>query len=64
MRCSVISMSREVCVWGGFGEKKSNNGTQWYIQDRIYNSEGISPALTSYKSDYWVVIFEKEEKEK
>ena len=23
---------RKVSVWGGFGEKKSNGGTQWYIQ--------------------------------
>ena len=55
-------MSREVRVWGGFGEKKSNKGTQWYLQDRIFDSNGISPALTGYKSDYWVVISEKREK--
>ena len=23
-------------VLGGIGEKKSNSGTQWYQQDRIY----------------------------
>lgn len=51
-------MSREVSVWGGFGEKKSNNGTQWYIQDRIYDSDGLCPALTTFKSDYWIVIKE------
>ena len=27
---------------GGFGEKKSNGGTQWYQQDRIYDSEEIA----------------------
>ena len=27
---------------GGFGEKKSNNGTQWYQQDRVYDSEEIA----------------------
>ena len=27
---------------GGFGEKKSNGGTQWYQQDRIYDSEQIA----------------------
>lgn len=43
-------------VWGGFGEKKSNRGTQWYIQDRVYDSDFISPALTAFKSDYWIVI--------
>lgn len=49
-------MERKVKVWGGFGEKKSNNGTQWYIQDRIYDSNGVCPALTVYKSDYWIMI--------
>ena len=29
---------------GGFGEKKSNGGTQWYQQDRIYDSETIAMA--------------------
>ena len=46
----------KVKVWGGVGEKKSNKGTQWYIQDRIYDSEGLSPALTTYKSDYLIII--------
>ncbi|MGN1337364.1 MAG: DNA (cytosine-5-)-methyltransferase [Candidatus Coprovivens sp.] len=27
---------------GGIGEKKSNNGTQYYQQDRIYDSESIA----------------------
>lgn len=49
---------RKVKVWGGFGEKKSNNNTQFYFQDRIYDSDGISPALTNYKSDYWIMIRE------
>ena len=52
-------MKREVRVWGGFGEKKSNNGTQWYIQDRVYDSDGLCLALTSFKSDYWIVIKKK-----
>lgn len=54
-------MKRKVKVWGGFGEKKSNKGTQWYFQDRIYDTNGISPALSNFKSDYWIVIFKKEE---
>ena len=29
---------------GGIGEKKSNGGTQYYQQDRIYDSEGIAMA--------------------
>lgn len=27
---------------GGFGEKKSNGGTQWYQQDRVYSADGIA----------------------
>lgn len=46
----------DVVLAGGFGEKKSNKNTQWYIQDRIYSADGICPALTSYKSDYWIII--------
>lgn len=35
----------EPIVIGGIGEKKSNNGTQWYQQDRIYSGGGgyLSP---------------------
>lgn len=51
---------RKVRVWGGIGEKKSNGGKQWYIQNRIFDSNGVSPALTTYKSDYWIVIFKEE----
>lgn len=35
-------------VIGGIGEKKSNNGKQWYHQNRIYDNKiGISLATTS-----------------
>lgn len=27
---------------GGFGEKKSNGGSQWYQQDRVYDSESVA----------------------
>ena len=37
----------EVEVIGGMGEKKSNNNTQYYQQDRVYNTEKLSPALNS-----------------
>ena len=50
---------REVIVWGGIGEKNSNNGTQFYIQNRIYDSNGVSPALTQFKSNYWIIIFDE-----
>ena len=51
---------RDVIVWGGIGEKLSNKGTQWYLQNRIFDSDGISPSLSTFKSDYWVVIYEEE----
>lgn len=50
---------REVCVFGGLGEKKSNNNTQWYLQDRIFDSDGLSPALTTYKADYLIVVWDE-----
>lgn len=37
----------DVEVLGGFGDKKSNDGTQYYQQDRVYNSETVCPALNS-----------------
>ena len=48
--------NEKVVLWGGIGKKKSNNGTQWYIQDRIYDSEGLSPALTQACSNYYIII--------
>ena len=33
------------------GRKDSNSGTQPYQQDRVYDAEGISPALSEGKSD-------------
>lgn len=53
-------MSRTVRVWGGIGEKNSNNRTQWYLQNRIFDSNGISPALTVHKSDYWIIIWSED----
>ena len=52
-------MAKDVKVWGGFGDKKSNKGTQWYIQDRVYDSDYLCLALTAFKSDYWIIIKEK-----
>ena len=50
-----VVMSNEPKVIGGIGEKKSNGGTQWYQQDRIYD-DNIEMAVTTvcnpyYKSD-------------
>lgn len=35
----------KVVLWGGIGDKKSNGGTQWYEQDRIYDAEGLATAV-------------------
>lgn len=35
-------------VLGGIGEKKSNNGTQWYQQDRIYDNNIAISITTSF----------------
>lgn len=41
-------ISDKPIVIGGIGEKKSNNGTQWYQQDRIYdNNVGLSLSTTA-----------------
>lgn len=43
--CNFIFKPR---VLGGIGEKKSNGGTQWYQQDRIYdNNVGLSLSTTA-----------------
>lgn len=44
----------DVKVVGGIGEKKSNSGTQWYMQDRIYDSK-IAPAITASINPYFKV---------
>lgn len=37
----------EVILVGGVGEKKSNGGTQYFQQDRIYSRFGSSPAINA-----------------
>ena len=54
-------MADKVKVWGGIGEKKAKRTNQWAIQDRIYDSNFLCPALTNFKSDYWVIIFAEKE---
>lgn len=40
-------------VVGGIGEKKSNNNTQWYQQDRIYD-DNVSISITTECNPYYV----------
>ena len=44
----------KVQVIGGFGEKASNKGTQYYFHNRIYSIDGLSPSLTTYVKGYWI----------
>ena len=37
-------------------ESKESNGKQPYFQNRIYDIDGISPALTSFKSDLNIMV--------
>lgn len=41
---------------GGLGEKVSNGGTQYYNQDRVYDSDGVAVAVaTSFQPNYLIV---------
>ena len=42
-----------VKLLGGIGEKKSNGGTEWYQQDRIYDSDCIAAAITTHFLPYY-----------
>ena len=41
-------------VLGGIGEKKSNGGTQWYQQDRIYDNEIAISITTAFNPYYFI----------
>ena len=41
-------------VIGGIGEKKSNDGQQWYQQDRIYDSDEIAISATTGFNPYYL----------
>lgn len=41
-------------VIGGIGEKKSNGGTQWYLQDRIYQGDYTIAIATAFNPYYMI----------
>ena len=45
---------------GGIGEKKSNGGSQWYQQNRIYDSNYVAMCLPANLpgGSYWYVVEE------
>lgn len=40
----------EVTLLGGVGEMKSNGGTQYYEQDRVYDSEAVATSIPAERS--------------
>jgi DNA (cytosine-5)-methyltransferase 1 len=40
-------------VIGGVGEKKSNGGSQWYQQDRIYDADKVAISVTTAFNPYY-----------
>lgn len=46
---------------GGIGKKKSNRGKQWYLRDRVYDSDGISPLLSA--TVFWIIVKEDEKED-
>lgn len=55
-RCDCLGVAIEdVRLVGGFGEKKSNGGTQYYEQNRVYDSECLAssiPASPAFHPNY------------
>lgn len=56
----VVNTMRKPRVIGGIGEKKSNSGRQYYMQDRIYDGDYALAIATSI-NPYYVVGEEKME---
>ena len=48
------TLLQEPKVVGGIGEKKSNGGTQWYQQDRIYD-DNVAISVTTAFNPYYAV---------
>lgn len=52
-------MKDDVKVLGGLGEKTSNNGTQWYQQDRIYDDK-VALSIATCCQPYYLTNGERE----
>lgn len=50
--CLGVVMKEEPRVIGGIGEKKSNGGTQFYEQNRIYDNKIATAIPTSFQPYY------------
>lgn len=40
---------------------KSNDNTQWFLQDRIYDSKGIAVSLATRLNPYYLIYEDKEQ---
>lgn len=64
MMISIIEGGLERCVrlyCGGDWKKESNRGKQWYLRDRVYDSDGISPLLSA--TVFWIIVKEDEKED-
>ena len=57
-----MKKNEEIKVIGGIGEKKSNGGTQFYNQDRIYDNKIATAIPTSFQPYYLENERERESK--
>ena len=47
-------------MWGGVGEMKSNNNTQFYQQNRIYDSDHIALCISAHEEfNPWYLVYEE-----
>ena len=53
-----MNEDKQPILRGGIGEMKSNDNTQWFLQDRIYDSKGIAVSLSTRLNPYYL-IYEK-----
>lgn len=53
----------KVILYGGIGDKNSNNNTQWYQQNRIYDADGIALCISSAFNP-WYKVSEEDGKRK
>lgn len=56
--CLGVCVNDEPKVIGGLGEKKSNGGTQWYQQDRIYD-DNVAISVTTSFNPYYAIDIDK-----
>lgn len=46
----------KVILSGGIGDKTSNNNSQWYQQDRIYDADGVALCIASAFNPWYRIM--------